>query len=70
MEKTSLKKSHSKVSNFKLTLECLLGLIGFSGVWASIILKSKIDDKYFYMGLIIASILLLLSILMLRRFKR
>lgn len=38
MGKTSLERSHSKVSNFKLTLICLLLAIGFAGVWVGLIL--------------------------------
>ncbi|MBQ9415794.1 MAG: hypothetical protein IJU20_03000 [Clostridia bacterium] len=34
MARTSLERSHSKASNFKLTLICLLLTLGVSAVWA------------------------------------
>ena len=36
MAKTDLQKSHSKVSNFKLTLICLILAIGFGALWVGI----------------------------------
>lgn len=39
--KTSLERSHSKASNFKLTLICLLGAIGFAILFIGISLLNN-----------------------------
>ena len=36
--KTSLEKSHSKTSNFKLTMICLIGIIGFNLIFVGLVL--------------------------------
>lgn len=38
MGKTSLERSHSKLSNFKLTLLCLLAIISFNLIFVGIAL--------------------------------
>lgn len=46
MAKTDLEKSHSKVSNFKLTLICLLLSISFLGIWLGV----SLINKYTWLG--------------------
>ncbi|MCR5462846.1 MAG: hypothetical protein K6E87_07285 [bacterium] len=41
MAKTSLQKSHSKASNFKLTLICFLTILFFAVLWAGIVLLKQ-----------------------------
>ncbi|MBO5542011.1 MAG: hypothetical protein J5936_01120 [Acholeplasmatales bacterium] len=41
MAKTSLEKSHSKTSNFKLTMICALLSISFSLIWVGLIFIEK-----------------------------
>jgi uncharacterized membrane protein YfhO len=62
MAKSSLQKSHSKASNFKLTLLCLLTALVSTCVWAGGALIVFKPDM-FYIGLIIAVVSLILSIL-------
>ena len=38
MAKTSLQKSHSKASNFKLTLICFLTILFFAILWVGLVL--------------------------------
>ena len=38
MAKTSLQKSHSKASNFKLTLICFLTILFFGALWCGLAL--------------------------------
>lgn len=60
--KTSLEKSHSKVSNFKLTLICLFSAIFASIMWGAIGLAFK-DDGFDYFYLLIAVVALFFSFL-------
>ena len=53
MAKTSLQKSHSKASNFKLTLICFLTILFFGAVWCGLALL-KGDLKTFGLILTIA----------------
>ena len=62
MAKTSLQKSHSKASNFKLTFLCLLTALVSTCVWAGGALIAFKPDM-FYIGLIVAGVSLVLSIL-------
>ena len=69
MAKTSLEKSHSKASNFKLTMMCLLAAISFSLIFVGL----AILNKYKTFGIILAvagGILIILSYLMISRFTR
>ncbi len=50
MGKTSLERSHSKASNFKLTLMCILAAIGFNLIFAGLALYNKNN----VLGLILA----------------
>ena len=52
MAKTNLQKSHSKVSNFKLTLICFLTILFFGILWAGLVLLKQ--EKTF--GIILTSI--------------
>ena len=70
---TSLEKSHSKWSNFKLTLKSLLLVISFNALWVIILYKnelSSINNYMFPLVLIIDVIILLLMIISFRKFKR
>ncbi|MCR5307650.1 MAG: hypothetical protein K6E24_01460 [bacterium] len=53
MAKTSLEKSHSKASNFKLTFICFLTILFFGILWCGIVLL-KGDQKTFGLVLTIA----------------
>lgn len=55
----SLKKSHSKVSNFKLTLICILGAISFFMFWVGVGLL----NKYMLIGAILFGVGLIFSII-------
>lgn len=70
---TSLEKSHSKWSNFKLTLKSLLLVISFNALWVIILYKNEllsINNYMFPLVLIIDVIILLLMIISFRKFKR
>ena len=41
MAKTSLQKSHSKASNFKLTLICFLTILFFALLWCGLVLLKQ-----------------------------
>lgn len=70
---TSLEKSHSKWSNFKLTIKSLLLVISFNALWVIILYKdelSNINNFIFPLVLIIDVIILILMIISFRKFKR
>ncbi len=70
---TSLEKSHSKWSNFKLTIKSLLLVISFNALWIIILYKdelSSINNFMFPLVLIIDIIILILMIISFRKFKR
>ncbi len=58
VEKTSLDKSHSKLSNTKLTLICMLLSIGFVFVFAGLALI----DAHKTIGIVTASIAFVVSL--------
>ena len=69
MAKTSLEKSHSKASNFKLTMICLLAAISLSLIFVGI----AIINKYKNLGIILAAaggVMTILSYLLISRFTR
>ncbi len=69
MAKTDLEKSHSKASNFKLTLICALLAISVSLVWVGLILIDK--NKPLGISISAASaVVALLSFFMVGRFTR
>ena len=43
MAKTNLEKSHSKLSNAKLTLICFLTILFFAILWCGVVLLKKTD---------------------------
>lgn len=51
MEKTSLEKSHSKWSNTKLTLLCIVASLAVGLFWTVLGLKEYFEDIYFYLSL-------------------
>ncbi len=68
---TSLEKSHSKYSNFKLTFLCILGILFINLLWIGLIIISL--EGYFNFGLILSISSFVISILiglLLIRFKR
>ena len=69
-EKTSLEKSHSKWSNFKLTCLCLLITISLSTIWVMIAFLKFIDIAYFILITVISLIVLVLTKILLKQFKR
>ena len=69
MAKTDLEKSHSKASNFKLTLICALLAISVSLVWVGLILIDR--NKPLGISISAASaVVALLSFFMVGRFTR
>ena len=53
MAKTSLEKSHSKASNFKLTMICFILALSVAAVWAGL---SLVNTEYQTLGIIISSV--------------
>lgn len=69
MGKTSLEKSHSKASNFKLTLMCLLASISFVLLFFGLSLLNKNKT----IGIVVAAcgaVLFILSFIMISKFTR
>ncbi|MBE6131198.1 MAG: hypothetical protein E7183_05705 [Erysipelotrichaceae bacterium] len=68
--KTSLEKSHSKWSNFKLTCLCILITLSISSLWVLISFK----DYFRFVSFVIVGFssiaILVLSIILLSKFKR
>ena len=71
-DQDSLKKSHSKFSNFKLTLLCLITIISFSAFWIGLALIGFNDiNNIFSTSLAIGGgVLTLLGLIGFRAFKR
>ena len=71
MAKNSIERSHSKWSNFKLSLLSLVASIAFSGIWFVLIFKESFsNENQFYLVLAVNAVLIILSILLFSRFKR
>lgn len=70
MEKTSLEKSHSKWSNFKLTILCLSITISVSVIWAVLTFIKVIEIDIILLVLLISLIILIINIFFLTKFKR
>lgn len=70
MEKTSLERSHSKWSNFKLTILCLSITISVSAIWAIFTFIKFIKIDILLLALLIFVIILMLNIILLAKFKR
>ena len=69
MAKSSLEKSHSKASNFKLTLICMLAAISFNAIFGGLALINI--NKI--IGIIVAisgGILFIFSYLLISKFTR
>jgi len=67
--KSSLERSHSKVSNFKLTLMCLIGIIGFNLLFVGLILYQY--NKIFTFVISGVGVLLsLFSLILINKFTR
>ena len=72
MNNTSLKKSHSVYSNFKLTLLCIITTITVSLllVLIGIIASNILTGSYLYIILGIISACVLVELVLFSRFKR
>lgn len=71
MPKTSLQKSHSKWSNFKLTSLSVLASFFSCAIWIVLIFKENIKNEYlFYIPLILCVVLFILTMTMFSKFKR
>lgn len=67
---TELERSHSKWSNFKLTLKSILLVIFSNSIWVLLYLFNSLN-KGLFIGLLIANIVILLLIITsFRNFKR
>lgn len=72
-EKTELERSHSKWSNFKLTLKSLLLVISFNALWVILFFKDKLietNPSLFIVSLILDAVLLILMMISFKNFKR
>ncbi len=72
-EKTELERSHSKWSNFKLTLKSLLLVISFNALWVILFFKDKLietNPSLFAVSLILDAVLLVLMMISFKNFKR
>ena len=69
MAKTDLQKSHSKASNFKLTLICFLTIIFFAILWAGLVLL-KVEKTFGIVLTAIGGIGTVLCFLLLNAFSR
>lgn len=72
-EKTELERSHSKWSNFKLTLKSLLLVISFNALWVILFFKDKLietNPSLFIVSLILDAVLLVLMMISFKNFKR
>lgn len=71
-EEESLRRSHSGVSNFKLTLVCLLCALGLPLFVASVatIGTGVLPDTVAIAGAVAGGVLSALSLLLIARFKR
>lgn len=69
--KTDLEKSHSKWSNFKLTLKSILLVIFFNTLWVILYFIPQIENKnILYISLCANILILLLLIISFKNFKR
>ena len=69
-EKTSLEKSHSKVSNFKLTMIAFLGAVGIAALWIGLAII-KMDILYIAIPMIAGgAFLAFLSFILVGKFTR
>lgn len=71
MGKTSLEKSHSKASNFKLTLICFLAALCVSIMWVGLALIGF--EAYKVLGIILAicgAVATVLNLFLIGRFTR
>ena len=69
MAKTSLEKSHSKVSNFKLTNICLFLACGICMIFVGLALLKQYKT-YSIIGISVGSVLSLLMLILLNKFAR
>lgn len=69
MAKTDLQKSHSKASNFKLTLLCILTIAFFAVLWYGLI-QLKIFETFALVVTIIGAVGTVLCLVLLNAFSR
>ena len=69
MAKTNLEKSHSKVSNFKLTILCLLTIVFFAVLWYGLI-TLKMHENFALILTIVGGVGTLACICLLNAFSR
>lgn len=68
-EKTSIEKSHSRLSNFKLSLILIIGSLAFFALWVGLIILKENN----YLGLTIfaiGAIIAIISLLLIKKFVR
>ncbi|MCR4898608.1 MAG: hypothetical protein K5892_05210 [Acholeplasmatales bacterium] len=70
MGKTSLEKSHSKVSNFKLTMLCVLAAFFFNLAWIGLLIFREYNVALGAVILGVSDAICLLLYLALGRFTR
>ncbi len=65
MAKSSLQKSHSKASNAKLTLLCLLTAIASTGIWAGVAIIILLTD-FLTLGICVAAVSAVVTFLLIQ----
>jgi energy-converting hydrogenase Eha subunit E len=69
MGKTSLERSHSKLSNFKLTILALIAIISFNLIFVGLVLL-KYNQQLSIIITIVGAVLSVLSFILIRAFVR
>ena len=68
--KTSIEKSHSAWSNFKLTSLSFLASCSFSGLFVFLGIKDLISDPVFYTGTAACALFIVMTLFLFKDFKR
>lgn len=69
MGKTSLQKSHSKTSNFKLTFICFIAAFAISALWIGLALI-KANPTFGYILLPVGAVATIISLFFISKFTR
>lgn len=73
-EKTSLERSHSGWSNTKLTILCIISSLAVTCVWVFLALKNTFAANgqimIFTIGIIVSSLISLITLVLFNKFKR
>lgn len=67
---SSLEKSHSKSSNFKLSLICLLFALFSTLIWVGVVLVKYVNQTYGYITIGVSAALALFFFILINKFTR